>query len=498
MIIIKHCSKSTDEKELFSDLSLTLNRGDRLGVIGQNGCGKSTLLRMIAGHEDPDSGTIERAQEQVLMAPQEIDAPPGATVGEYLCPEEYPDVWRLLSELQLIALPLDTSISQLSGGQKTKLLLIKTFAHPSTTLLLDEPTNHLDSETHAWLMNQVLAYEGIIIVISHDRAFLNACATVILEIDSANHQTTLFHGNYDFYTREKARWRERTTDDYHTQQHKKKEMMEWITLKRQEATVHPSPAKGRQLRQMERRLEREITSQEIAKPKVGKVMISAEFAGTVHTGKLMLRLAHIQKTYGENVVLRDVTFDLRGASHVRLVGENGSGKSTLIKTITSAILADSGTVTVGDNVRIGYFAQQLETLDERKDILTIFTSIPGCPLSESRARAILGAFLFTGDAIYKKIRNLSHGERVRLQLAVTLQQEYQLLILDEPTNHLDIPSREVIESALRVYGGALLIVSHDEYFLRSIGIDTELVLRDGVVKVKAVKKVDDCRDECVQ
>ncbi len=476
MITLKNLSKSTNEKVLFRDLSITLNSGDRLGIIGQNGCGKSTLLRIIAGIDCIDAGLIDCGREVVSMMPQQIDVTPTDTIDDYLDSESNPSVWRLLSELDLVDIPMDTAVNQLSGGQKTKLLLIKAFSAPSTTVLLDEPTNHLDTQTRRWLVEAIRSYRGIVMMISHDRAFLNSCATQILEIDPANCRVNIVHGNYDVFKDAKAQWMHNQSDDFRTQQKKKKEMLEWIALKRQEATVHPSPAKGRQLRQMENRLEREILSVEIAKPKTGKSMKAKEFFGDVHNGKIMLRVKDISKSFDGIQILKEVSFELRGKSHTRLVGENGSGKSTLLKLIVGEIELDSGIIEVGESVRIGYFSQQLESLDEDANLLSTFMNIPSHPLSESRARTVLGAFLFSGESIFTKIRNLSHGERVRLQMAMVLQQEYQFLILDEPTNHLDIASREIIEDALREYQGALLVVSHDEYFLRRIGIDREVRL----------------------
>ncbi len=476
MITLKNLSKSTNEKVLFRDLSITLNSGDRLGIIGQNGCGKSTLLRIIAGIDCIDAGLIDCGREVVSMMPQQIDVTPTDTIDDYLDSESNPSVWRLLSELDLVDIPMDTAVNQLSGGQKTKLLLIKAFSAPSTTVLLDEPTNHLDTQTRRWLVEAIRSYRGIVMMISHDRAFLNSCATQILEIDPANCRVNIVHGNYDVFKDAKAQWMHNQSDDFRTQQKKKKEMLEWIALKRQEATVHPSPAKGRQLRQMENRLEREILSVEIAKPKTGKSMKAKEFFGDVHNGKIMLRVKDISKSFDGIQILKEVSFELRGKSPTRLVGENGSGKSTLLKLIVGEIELDSGIIEVGESVRIGYFSQQLESLDEDANLLSTFMNIPSHPLSESRARTVLGAFLFSGESIFTKIRNLSHGERVRLQMAMVLQQEYQFLILDEPTNHLDIASREIIEDALREYQGALLVVSHDEYFLRRIGIDREVRL----------------------
>lgn len=290
MIILKNLTKSTNEKELFRDLSFTMNSGDRLGIIGQNGCGKSTLFRMIINSEYADEGFVDIGQEIIHLMPQRIDVADDVTMNDYLDPESNFDVWRLLSELDLIEIPMDSVVNQLSGGQKTKLLLVKTFSNASTTLLLDEPTNHLDTETKRWLVSQIRAYRGIVMMISHDRAFLNACATQILEIDPVNHRCAITQGNYDVFKEEKRRWLENQSADYKTQQKTKKDILEWIALKRQQATVHPSPARGRQLRQMENRLEREILAVEIAKPKTAKTMKAKDIGGDVHEGKMMLRV----------------------------------------------------------------------------------------------------------------------------------------------------------------------------------------------------------------
>lgn len=481
MLKVSGLQKSVHGQELFRELSFMANPGDRVAIIGQNGCGKSTLLRILAGAETADAGTVERVQEQVLYVPQHLDADATQTLNDYLDLAEYGDGWRLLSDLDMIDVPLDAPIAPLSGGQKTKLQLIKAFSCPSTMLLLDEPTNHLDVATQEWLIAEIKRFRGIIVLVSHDRAFLNHVATHVVELDAATRQAMVFHGNYDVYKEEKAAWRERQQEAYELQQKRKREMEEWLVLKRQEATVHPNPATGRLIRHMEHRLEREIERQQVLRPMVGKRMKSANFAGMVHQGKWIVRLVGVEKTLGSTRVLDGVSLELRGAARVRLSGENGSGKSTIMRLLAGEMAPDAGTVAVGENVQVGYFAQQLEHLDSKQTVYEAFrTGVTGS-LSEGRIRAILGAYLFTGEAIEKRVGQLSYGERVRLRFAMMLQHEYQLLLLDEPTNHLDIPSREAIEAGLRAYEGAMLIISHDDYFAQAIGVTQEYVLQQGAL-----------------
>lgn len=484
MIQLHNISKHLGSHTLFSDLSLTAHAGERIGIIGRNGCGKSSLLKIVSGQDRDYDGTVDLHDGQVYQMPQVLEHVGNKTIDDYLNTMEYPDVWRHLSELDLIDQPISTPITQLSGGQKTKLLLIRAFTHPSSVLLLDEPTNHLDAQTRQWLTEQVRAYRGVLLVVSHDRAFLNACATRVLEIDQANEVIHVFPGGYDAFKEQKAAWFEAQSERYRLQEKKRKQMTEWITRKRVEASVYSDPAKGRQLRQMERRLEREVVANEIEKPRVEAAMVNRTFGGATHRGKLILRLTEVALGYEGTDLLDGVTADIRGPEHVRLMGSNGSGKSTLIRAIRSGQHVQSGEVRIGEGVRVGYFAQEQETLDPEKRVIDHFTSIPGAPYSLAEARRILGAFLFAGDQVFAFVRNLSHGERVRLQLALLLQRPFELLILDEPTNHLDIDSREVLETALASYQGALLVVSHDDYFLERVGVSVTWSLGEGKMRVQ--------------
>lgn len=475
MINLNNISKNIGNKELFKNLTLALNDKDRLAIIGQNGCGKSTLLKLIAGIESPDSGYVDISNHQINFTQQELDVNNSHTIESFLDVNNFPETWRLMSEVNIIELPLDTQIKKLSGGQRTKLILIKAFSRPSSVVLLDEPSNHLDKQGMNWLEKQINRYDGIVIFISHDRKLINKCAEKILEIDTLNKRTTLYNGSYEQYLEERSTWLKEQAEAYKIQEKKRKDMTNWLVLKRQEATVYANPSAGRKIRQMEKRMEREIFSQEISKPKVSKNISDNKFSGEVHKNKLIVRLKDINKSYKDELILKDISIEVRGNSRVKISGENGSGKSTLLKIINRETEADSGVVEIGDNISIGYFSQHLDILKSGQTVREAFiANTEG--LTESRARSILGAFLFTGDDIYKKIENISYGEKVRLNMSILLQKRHELLILDEPTNHLDIPSMEVIENALIDFAGAIIVVSHDEYFLEKIGIDQEIRL----------------------
>lgn len=481
MLLLKNLKKTLYGITLFEDLSLTVNLRERVGLVGVNGSGKSTLLKIILGMEEADSGSIDIQDERIGYLPQEIVCEPTDTVASFLGAYEHSDWQKPLRKVGLDADLLEVPVQALSGGQKTKLALAKVLMDQPTMLLLDEPTNHLDKTTLHWLEDFLLHFSGGVLIVSHDRELLSRVVTKILEIDPANNAVHEYIGNYEAYLEQREKRMERWAMRYEEQQQEKKRLEQWLVLKRQQASVHPNPATGRLIRNIEKRLEREILDKPIARPLDATVMRQGDLSGEVHASKRVLLLDRVSKTFGDRQVLCDVSFEVRGSERVLLVGENGSGKTTLLKLILGELEADSGEIRIGDNVYIGYFSQEHDVLDKENTVMDEFLRTDRMRQRPDNPRSALGAFLFKGETVYKKVGTLSQGERVRLTFAKLMHQENQLLILDEPTNHLDILSREVIEEALSQYQGACVIVSHDRFFLKSIGVTRILELKDGEV-----------------
>lgn len=450
MITIKNITKSIFGEPLFEDVSLVLRKGDKIGLVGPNGCGKSTLIKIILGEIESDKGRVLIENERIGYLPQDL------------------------------SMYEDDNLSKLSGGQKTKFILNKILESKPTVLLLDEPTNHLDWKNLEWLEGVIRDFKGAVLIVSHDRRLLDNSVNKVLEIDATNHKFNEYTGGYTEYMMEKEKKMAIWEEDYKLQQNEKRRMELWLALKRQEAHVHPDPAKGRQIRAMEKRMQREIFDQEIKRPR-GQKKINVELRGETASPKLVLGVKEVSKNFPNKRVLYKISFDIRGKEHVLLAGDNGSGKTTLLKIITGNLAADSGEVKYGEKVRFGYFAQEHENLDLNKSVLDEFLSTDALAASRN-PRAVLGAFLFSAQNVFKKVSSLSLGERVRLIFAKLTNQENEFLILDEPTNHLDIQSREVIEDALMDYKGAILVVSHDRYFLDKILINKSITLEEGMAK----------------
>ena len=480
MIVIKNLSKSLYGKVLFQDLNLVFNDRVKTGIIGPNGAGKSTLLKIIAGDITADAGDIQAHNEIIGYLPQQEEFDDITTIEDFLLLSDNPEAWIWLSKFDLAHIDTASPVSHLSGGQKTKISLVKVLAKKPTLLLMDEPTNNLDSASIAWLSGFIKDFRGSAIIVSHDRAFLNSTVNHIIDFDPANHIVEEYNGNFNDYVIEHAIRREQWQSNYDQQQKEKKHLEERLALKRQEASVYDSPAKGRQVRMIEKRIQREIYDKEISAYSQGKSIKNIKIQGESNSGKLILRAEHIWKYFNEKTVLCNITLEVRGKDRVHLAGINGSGKSTLLRIILGELTPDHGSITIGDNVTIGYFSQNQGDLNTENSVLEEFLNTKNI-VGHDNARGILGKFLFAGDDIYKKVGSLSFGERVRLSFAKLVNQQNKLLILDEPTNHLDIPSREVIERALRSFEGALLIVSHDKYFIDQLEEVRELIIERGVV-----------------
>jgi len=486
MIIIKNLTKNILGETLFEGVSFALHKGDKVGLVGPNGCGKSTLLKIILGEVDADEGDVRVEHENVGYLSQELPFKSGETVGSFLSAPENPKAKEILEKVGLGNISHDIAVNKLSGGQKTRISLAKILLDKPSVLLLDEPTNHLDLKGLEWLENFIRDFRGGVLIVSHDRRLLDNSINKILEIDSVNHKFAEYIGGYTEYMMEKEKKLAKWEDEYQRQQKEKRRLELWLALKRQEAHVHPDPAKGRLIRAKEKYLQREIYDKEISRPKSQKKINGLELKGEAASAKLIVRAKDIAKSFPGKQLLRGVNFELRGREHFLLAGDNGSGKTTLLKILIGELQPDSGEFKLGENIRFGYFAQEHEILNPDKTVMDEFLSTDRLLNSSRNPRSVLGAFLFGGQNAFKKVSSLSLGERVRLIFAKLTNQENELLILDEPTNHLDIQSREVIEDALLGYKGAILVVSHDRYFLDKISINRTLTIQNGIIKEKLV------------
>jgi len=488
MLTIADISKSYGTRELFSDVSLFIARTDRLGLIGPNGAGKSTLFNLILGEEKPDTGTIEWERGADFgFLPQE-SAPAGdetilyiATSGKKLEPDEddydidytlEPRAKKILAGLGFKEGDALKLAKTFSGGWVMRAHLARLLVAEPALLLLDEPTNHLDLEALLWFQEYLTRYPGGLVVISHDRAFLNALCTGMLELRA--NTLHYYHGNYDNFLKEKEARKAQQAAAFKSQQREIAHLQVFVDRFGAKASM-ASRAKSKE-KQIERLKEVAVDepSEELRK-------MNFKFPQPPRSGLKVIELEHIQQAYGDHVVYKDLNFTAERGQRIVLVGPNGAGKSTLLKIIGNVIPFQGGVRELGSNVVPGYFAQnRLDNLDANA---TVFENVMSLrtnenQLSEQQARAILGAFLFRKDDVHKPVSVLSGGEKSRLALARILVKPPNLLLMDEPTTHLDIQSIDSLVSALKNYEGTLIFISHDVHFIRALA-ETVLHVHSG-------------------
>lgn len=453
---IEHISKIYGEKVIFEDASFGVQEGDKVGIIGINGTGKSTLLKMLAGEEVPETGQIIM-QNNIRLAylPQNPQFPENATILSYIqdCEAE----WKVQSNLtQLGITEYEKQIAVLSGGQRRKVALAKILAQDFDILLLDEPTNHLDEAMISWLEEYLKSFRGTVLMVTHDRYFMDKVTNRILEISHGKMYS--YEANYSKFLELKAEREEMELASERKRQSVLRMELEWAKRGCRARTT-----------KQRARLERLEALKNTAAP-VGDQSVELESVET-RMGKKTIELKHVSKKYGNQVLVEDFNYILLKNQKLGIIGPNGCGKSTLMKLMAGLVEPDSGTVEMGETIKIGYFAQEEQEMDDRQRVIDYVKDIAeyiNTKDGKISASQMLERFLFTPDMQYAPIGKLSGGEKRRLYLLGVLSSEINVLLLDEPGNNLDIPTLTILEDYLNSFAGIVVTVSHDRYFLDNV------------------------------
>ena len=499
----QNISKSFGTDEILKNVSFHIEENEKAAVVGINGAGKSTLLKIIMKQENPDEGEVTLAKdktigylaqyqdvsghhtiyEEVLDSKRDIiemeerlrdmETQMNTLSGEAL--EQLLDTYHKLSHefeqvngyayrsevtgilkgLGFTAEEFDKKMSELSGGQKTRVSLGKLLVTKPDILLLDEPTNHLDIESIRWLETFLMNYKGAVLIVSHDRYFLDRVVSKVVEI--FQHKGYVYQGNYSDYAKKKAAIRAAMIKQYYNQQREIRHQEEVIAKLKsfnREKSIKRAESREKLLDKIER----------IEKPTEDNTDIRIVLEPNVVSGNDVLKVEGLAQGFPPLQLFSGINFEVKRGERVALIGNNGTGKTTILKIINELISPDAGTVTLGSNVHIGYYDQEHQQLHMEKTIFDeIADDYPN--LNNTKVRNVLAAFLFTDDDVYKRIEDLSGGERGRVALAKLMLSDANFLILDEPTNHLDITSKEILEEALKSYTGTVFFVSHDRYFI---------------------------------
>jgi ATP-binding cassette, subfamily F, member 3 len=503
---------------IFENLSLEFQEKDRIGLVGRNGSGKTTIFKLLANVEAPDAGQIHLKKGTKTGYLEQIPHYPKGTTGIEVLHSAFADIFKMSHRLQEleesmanstnehqlakeleeygrlqdlftlsggyeveakiskvvnglgIADLLNKTFNQLSGGEQTKICLGLILLQQPELLLLDEPTNHLDITAVEWLEEFLKEYDGTVVCISHDRYFLDHVATKIYDLEDG--ELTVYHTNYSGFVKEKEKRLLQEFQAYQEQQKIIKKMKEAIKRLREWANQANPPNEGlhKRARNMERALER---MEKLKRPVLDRKQMGLEFEETERSGKDVFTLENVMKVYGEKQLFNEANLLVQYKDRTAIVGPNGTGKSTIIKMLLGEVRPEAGEVKLGSNVKIGYLSQHFTIANPNMRVIDAFRD--EVQVAEGEARHILAKFMFYGPNVFRKVGQLSGGEKMRLRLAQLMHQDINFLVLDEPTNHLDIDSREVLEDALEDFKGTILAVSHDRYFLNKLFHKTYLL-----------------------
>ena len=524
MLQVNNISKRFGDNVILNSVSFVINSGDCVGLIGPNGCGKTTLFRIISGAEQPDGGNVAFSTPSLRLGylTQGLEYAPDDTIDDFLLARsrrrkieheierlataiaavgdegqhelfaqynaalaelealgrevEAHKVQAVLAGLELDSVPTNVLVDILSGGQKTRLGLARVLLSDPQLLLLDEPTNHLDIDALEWLEGWLCGFQGAALIISHDRAFLDHTVHRVLDLDLVEHSVREYVGNYSAYIEAWEKQREKQWSQWRDQQYEIRRVKQDIArTKNQARSVEltttpgdPGPRRyakkvAKKAKSRERKLERYTESDERVEKPQGSWQMKLEFGDLPTSGQDVLSLENVAMGFDGRTLFGNVNQVLRYGERIALIGPNGAGKTTLLRLVTGELAPIAGQIRLGANVRLGYYAQEQENLDQDKNAYQTIRA--AASMGETEARSFLHYFLFTGDDVFIPVGDLSFGERARLTLAILVAQGCNLLLLDEPINHLDIPARERFEQAMRVYEGTVMAVVHDRYFI---------------------------------
>ena len=532
ILACQNISKSFGTDEIIQHASFHVEAYEKAAIVGINGAGKTTLLRIIMGEIPADQGEVVLAKDKTIgYLPQNPDVSGNHTIYEEVLSakealismeeklrdmeskmnqyqgqelEDFMENYNRLnhefelqggysyqSEIVGVLKGLGFSeeefgkhMQELSGGQRTRVCLGKLLVTKPDVILLDEPTNHLDINSIAWLETFLLNYKGAVVIVSHDRYFLDKVVSKVIELDRT--KVSVFQGNYSDYAQKRAQVREAQLKQYYNQQREIKHQEEVIAKLKsfnREKSIKRAESREKMLDKIER----------LEKPTEENTDIHLHLEPRIVSGNDVLSVEHLAKAYPNQQLFSDISFEIKRGERVALIGDNGTGKTTILKIINDMIEADGGVVKLGTNVNIGYYDQEHQVLHKEKNLMEeISDAYPN--LTNTEIRNVLAAFLFTGDEVFKQIADLSGGEKGRVSLAKLMLSEANFLILDEPTNHLDITSKEILEQALNSYTGTVLFVSHDRYFINKTA--TRILNLTGETIVNYIGNYDYYMEKC--